>query len=78
MRISKKDGDPMLKIFSILDQLLAAPADEDTQASWSRDLLRHPDIARMDTRELGDLPFPGKIVRVPAKTAEPPLAFGIR
>ena len=64
---SKKDGDAMLKIFSILDQLLPAPADDDTQASWSRDLLRHPDIARMDTRELGDLPFPGNTVRLSPK-----------
>ncbi len=26
------------------------------------DLLDHPDIARMDTRELGDLPFPRTFV----------------
>jgi hypothetical protein len=61
---SNKDGDAMLKIFSILDQLLPDPADDDTDADWSHDLLRHPDIARMDTRELGDLPFPGKAVRL--------------
>jgi len=54
----------MLKIFSILDQLLPAPMEDDTNASWSCDLLRHPDIARMDTRELGDLPFPGKVIRL--------------
>jgi hypothetical protein len=64
MQTSRKDGDAMLKIFSILDRLLPAPADDDTQASWSRDPLRHPDIARMDTRELGDLPFPGNSVRL--------------
>lgn len=64
MEPSKKDGDAMLKIFSILDRLLPAPADDDAQANWSRDLLRHPDIARMDARELGDLPFPGKTVRL--------------
>ncbi|MCW0000321.1 hypothetical protein OE766_18995 [Pararhizobium sp. YC-54] len=57
----------MLKIFSILDLLLPAPVDDDTDASWSCDLLRHPDIARMDTRELGDLPFPGKAVRLAPK-----------
>jgi hypothetical protein len=27
--------------------------------SWARDPLRHPDLERMDGRELGDLPFPG-------------------
>ncbi len=57
----------MLKIFSILDQLLPAPADDDTPANWSRDPLRHPDIARMDARELGDLPFPGRTVRLSPK-----------
>ena len=57
----------MLKIFSILDQLLPVPADDDTPANWSRDPLRHPDIARMDARELGDLPFPGNTVRLSAK-----------
>ncbi len=67
MSLTKKDGDAMLKIFSILDQLLPAPADDDTDASWSYDLLRHPDIARMDTRELGDLPFPGKTTRLAPK-----------
>ncbi|MBP1859655.1 hypothetical protein [Rhizobium herbae] len=58
----------MLKIFSILNQLLPAPAaDDDTDANWGRDLLRHPDIARMDARELGDLPFPGRAVRMASK-----------
>ncbi|MDW5314372.1 hypothetical protein [Rhizobium sp. PL01] len=57
----------MVKIFSILDQLLPAAADDDTPADWSRDLLRHPDIARMDSRELGDLPFPGNTVRLSPK-----------
>ena len=52
----------MLKIFSILDTLLprSAPAHQDTDAAWVSDPLRHPDIARMDARELGDLPFPGR------------------
>ncbi|CAN7191078.1 hypothetical protein LJR255_000476 [Pararhizobium sp. LjRoot255] len=51
----------MLKIFSSFGQLLSgsAAADEDTDTAWVCDLLRHPDIARMDARELGDLPFPG-------------------
>ncbi|CAN7161602.1 hypothetical protein [Pararhizobium sp. LjRoot238] len=56
----------MLKIFSILDQLLPkpAPTNEDVETDWVYDLLRHPDIARMDARELGDLPFPGAVVRM--------------
>lgn len=55
----------MLKIFSRLGQLLpgSAAADEDTDTAWVCDVLRHPDIARMDARELGDLPFPGAVVR---------------
>ena len=64
---SKKDGDAMLKIFSILEQLLPSPVDDGTEASWSCDLLRHPDIARMDARELGDLPFPGKAAPLASK-----------
>lgn len=60
----KKDGDTMLKIFFILDQLLPAPAEDETDTPWVNDLLRHPDIARMDARELGDLPFPGSVVRL--------------
>jgi hypothetical protein len=57
----------MLKIFSSVGQLLSgsAAADEDTDTAWICDLLRHPDIARMDARELGDLPFPGPAVRTP-------------
>lgn len=56
----------MLKIFSRLDQLLprSAPADQDTDTAWVSDPLRHPDIARMDARELGDLPFPSPVVRM--------------
>ncbi|WP_349433352.1 hypothetical protein [Pararhizobium sp. A13] len=55
----------MLKIFSILDQLLprSSPVG-DTDTAWISDPLRHPDIARMDARELGDLPFPGPAVRM--------------
>lgn len=50
----------MMKIFSTIDRLLPRLVrDEDlTEITWMRDMLRHPDIARMDTRELGDLPFP--------------------
>lgn len=54
----------MLKIFSILEQLLPAPSEEDIRTNWTCDLLRHPDIARMDARELGDLPFPGNALRL--------------
>lgn len=69
MASPKKNGDAMLKIFSILDQLLprSAPADEDAGTAWVLDPLRHPDIARMDARELGDLPFPGPVIRVTAQ-----------
>lgn len=58
---STEDGEAMTKIFSMLDQLLphAAHDGEDAADAWINDLLRHPDIARMDARELGDLPFPG-------------------
>ncbi|WP_438749628.1 hypothetical protein [Pararhizobium sp. O133] len=50
----------MLKIFSNIGRLLPRlPRGEDmTEITWLRDVLRHPDIARMDARELGDLPFP--------------------
>ncbi len=63
MAVSKKDDDAMSKLFSILDQLRSLPADEDTKAAWVSDPLRHPDIARMDARQLGDLPFPGPAIR---------------
>jgi hypothetical protein len=60
-----KDGDAMLKIFSSFGQLLSGStaAHQDTDAAWVSDPLRHPDIARMDARELGDLPFPGPVIR---------------
>jgi hypothetical protein len=48
----------MLKFFYRLGRL----ADD---ANSPDDLLSHPDIARMDARELGDLPFPR-----PATTTE--------
>lgn len=67
MAASTKDGDAMLKIFSILDHLLAARAESESDTPWVCDLLRHPDIARMDARELGDLPFPGSVVRIKPK-----------
>lgn len=67
MASSKKDGDAMLKLFSILDQLRSRPADEEAKAAWVSDPLRHPDIARMDARQLGDLPFPGPAIRAASR-----------
>lgn len=32
---------------------------DDAPLAWARDPLQHPDLERMDERELGDLPFPG-------------------
>ncbi|NUS70448.1 MAG: hypothetical protein HOQ41_19020 [Ensifer adhaerens] len=32
---------------------------DDAPLAWARDPLQHPDLERMDGRELGDLPFPG-------------------
>ncbi|MGV3553463.1 hypothetical protein [Rhizobium sp.] len=44
----------MLKFFSGLIDRLNSPADLD----WSEiDLLQHPALARMNERELADLPF---------------------
>ncbi|MBW9064074.1 hypothetical protein JNB71_12165 [Rhizobium herbae] len=61
----------MLKLFSILDKLRSIPAYEDTKAAWVSDPLRHPDIERMDARQLGDLPFPGPGIRaVPRHCAD--------
>ena len=53
----------MTKIFSMLDHLLPQPAVDEAEMAetWINDLLRHPDIARMNARELGDLPFPGSV-----------------
>lgn len=58
----------MLKIFSILTQdRPAAPPPAETP-DWLRDPLAHPDIAAMDARALGDLPF--GLFRPPARDGE--------
>jgi len=44
----------MFKIFSKLAATIPGRADA---LSWARDPLSHPDIAAMDARGLGDLPF---------------------
>lgn len=50
----------MLKIFSLLKPIQSPPETrQDALLSWARDPLQHPDLERMDGRELGDLPFPG-------------------
>ncbi|MBB6467081.1 hypothetical protein [Aminobacter carboxidus] len=51
-----------MKIFSSLSNLLQGQRDSrgiDTERflGWLRDPLSHPDIERMDARELGDLPL---------------------
>jgi hypothetical protein len=51
-----------MKIFSSLRDLLhsagaAHEANRERILDWMRDPLSHPDIARMDARELGDLPL---------------------
>jgi hypothetical protein len=51
-----------MKIFSSLSNLLQGQRDShgsDTERflAWLRDPLSHPDIERMDARELGDLPL---------------------
>ncbi|WP_104667738.1 hypothetical protein [Ensifer adhaerens] len=50
----------MLKFLSKLI-LLKTPEGhkDDGPLTWARDPLMHPDLERMDERELGDLPFPG-------------------
>lgn len=50
----------MLKIFSLLKPTRFLPdTRQDALLFWARDPLQHPDLERMDGRELGDLPFPG-------------------
>lgn len=51
-----------MKIFSSLVALLqrqhdSSGIDSERFLAWLRDPLSHPDIARMDERELGDLPL---------------------
>lgn len=50
----------MLKFFSMLSPARETSDDHSQAATdWLRDPLRHPDLARMEERELADLPFPG-------------------
>lgn len=50
----------MLKVFSMLKRPEAhADGSRGPSFCWLRDPLQHPDLARMDERELADLPFPG-------------------
>ncbi len=48
-------------IRSMLKNLLHGMASQGVavDADWINDPLRHPELARMDLRELGDLPMPG-------------------
>jgi hypothetical protein len=54
----------MMKIFSVQMAWLGdaleprADLDEPDAGSWWRDPLAHPALARMDLRQLADLPFP--------------------
>ncbi len=48
----------MLKLFCMLRPASDASGDH-RPANWLRDPLQHPDLARMEERELADLPFPG-------------------
>ncbi|HEV7319555.1 MAG TPA: hypothetical protein VGO04_13225 [Ensifer sp.] len=50
----------MLKFLSSLTSNKASEnRNDDAPLAWVRDPLQHPDLERMDGRELGDLPFPG-------------------
>ncbi|MCA1403456.1 hypothetical protein I6F26_02415 [Ensifer sp. IC3342] len=50
----------MLKILSIFNRAASTSGNRaETSPNWQRDPLQHPDLARMDERELADLPFPG-------------------
>lgn len=49
----------MLKLLSTLTSFMAPERKLDAPLAWARDPLQHPDLERMDGRELGDLPFPG-------------------
>ncbi|WP_331373671.1 hypothetical protein [Sinorhizobium chiapasense] len=50
----------MLKILSMFNRAASTSSDRtETSLKWQRDPLQHPDLARMDERELADLPFPG-------------------
>ncbi|OJF92422.1 hypothetical protein [Pararhizobium antarcticum] len=43
----------------ITDLLTGSAMPPEHDLAWIRDPLRHPDLARMDQRMLGDLPMPG-------------------
>ncbi|ODR89049.1 hypothetical protein A8M32_21555 [Sinorhizobium alkalisoli] len=50
----------MIKFFSMLrpkGDPISDPCHE--AVNWLRDPLQHPDLMRMEERELADLPFPG-------------------
>ncbi|PST26409.1 hypothetical protein C7U60_05175 [Mesorhizobium plurifarium] len=50
----------MLKFFSILKRpRISSGSVRGLASDWMRDPLQHPDLSRMDERELADLPFPG-------------------
>ncbi|NRP71284.1 hypothetical protein ILFOPFJJ_02168 [Ensifer psoraleae] len=50
----------MLKILTMLKRTSLAYGDRaEMPLAWQRDPLQHPDLARMEERELADLPFPG-------------------
>ncbi|MEI2297677.1 hypothetical protein [Ensifer sp. MJa1] len=50
----------MLKFLSTLTSFAVSDnRPPEAPLAWTRDPLQHPDLERMDGRELGDLPFPG-------------------
>ena len=49
----------MATVVSMLRNLLNGMAQTSNDCGWLRDPLRHPDLADMDQRALGDLPMPG-------------------
>lgn len=49
----------MREFFSILKAAREVFVDHSPATRWLSDPLQHPDLARMEERELADLPFPG-------------------
>ncbi|WEZ84069.1 hypothetical protein P6U16_04975 [Rhizobium sp. 32-5/1] len=49
----------MATVVSMLRNLVTKMTQTSDDAGWISDPLRHPDLARMDQRALGDLPMPG-------------------
>ncbi|MDK1384687.1 hypothetical protein QN224_04610 [Sinorhizobium sp. 8-89] len=49
----------MLKILTMLKRTSLTHDAAEMPPDWQRDPLQHPDLARMEERELADLPFPG-------------------